>query len=223
MTLYMVGTPIGNLGDITMRALEVLRKAPIVLVEKWEDSVKLLHHFEIRPPQILKYHDRNFQVMIPKIVELLQTSDVAFITSAGMPGVSDPGAQLVAACYELGIAVAPIPGPSALSTAIAMSGFTGEFLFVEFIPKKEKACGKIFDECVASGHNLVYFESPYRLKKSIEFLNKLYPDARVFVGKEMTKMFERYVTDTPTGILQLITNDDKFQKGEFTVIVNFTM
>ena len=111
MTLYMVGTPIGNLGDITMRALEVLRKAPIVLVEKWEDSVKLLHHFEIRPPQILKYHDRNFQVMIPKIVELLQTSDVAFITSAGMPGVSDPGAQLVAACYELGIAVAPIPGP----------------------------------------------------------------------------------------------------------------
>ena len=221
MTLYIVGTPIGNLGDITMRALEVLRSTSIVLVEKWKDSAKLLHHFDIRPTQILTYHDRNFQIMIPRVLELLQTTNVALITSAGMPGVSDPGAQLISACRAKEIPVIPIPGPSALATAIAMSGLIGQFLFIGFLPKKERACSKIFDECHASGHHLVYFESPYRLQKSKKFLDQRYPRAHVFVGKEMTKMFERYVAGTPGDILRFIAEVAQFKKGEFTIIIQF--
>ncbi len=219
--LYLVGTPIGNLDDMTPRAVAVLRASAVVAVEKWEDSMKLLRHFDIHPAQIVKFHDANARHMVPELLRVLTTSDVAFMTSAGMPGVSDPGADLVAACHERGILVVPIPGPSAPTTAIAASGFRGDFLFVGFLPKKDGARKKLFAACAASETLLVCFESPYRLARSITLLARLYPDARVFVGKEMTKKFERYLVATPQEVLDVIAADAQFAKGEFTLVINF--
>lgn len=220
-TLYLVGTPIGNLDDMTPRAVATLRAASVVAVEKWEDSVKLLRHFDIRPIRVVKFHDANARRMIPEIVQLLETTDVALLTSAGMPGVSDPGADLVATCHERGIPVVPIPGPSAATTAIAASGFRGDFLFVGFLPKKDGERKKLFAECATAKHLLLCFESPYRLQKTLRLLALLYPAARVFVGKEMTKKFERYLVAAPQQILDRIAADPQFAKGEFTLIVDF--
>ena len=220
-TLYLIGTPIGNLEDITPRAVTVLRLCPVVAVEKCEDSMKLLRRFDIRPSRVLKFHDAHARHMVPEILTLLATSDVALMTSAGMPGVSDPGADLVAACHERGIFVVPIPGPSAVTTAIAASGFRGEFLFVGFLPKKDGARKTLFAECAASEHLLVCFESPHRLVRSITLLGRLYPRACVFVGKEMTKKFERYLVTTPQGVLDCVGGDAQFAKGEFTLVINF--
>lgn len=219
--LYLIGTPIGNLDDMTPRAVATLRATLVVAVEKWEDSMKLLRFFDIHPAHILKFHDANARRMIPEILRLLEAHDVALITSAGMPGVSDPGADLVAACHERGVSVVPVPGPSAVTTAIAASGFRGNFLFVGFLPKKDGERKKLFAECATSEHLLVCFESPYRLARSLTLLATLYPAARVFVGKEMTKKFERYLVATPQTILDFIASDAQFGKGEFTLVIDF--
>lgn len=219
--LYVVATPIGNLGDISQRALEVLKSVEAVLVEKWSDSIKLLNHFGIKPTEILPFNERNQRRMILQALEILRKKDVALLTSAGTPGVSDPGAALVRACYEKGIGVVPIPGPSALSAAISASGMTGDFLFIGFLPKKHGQIEKIFAEAAESGHNLVFFESPFRLKKTLEVLAADYPDAEIFVGKEMTKKFEKYLLAKPAEIIEVAEGDPKFLKGEFTLIVNF--
>ncbi len=220
-TLYLVGTPIGNLEDISPRAVAVLRASAVVAVEKWEDSMKLLRHFDIHPIQVFKFHDANARRMVPELLRVLTTSDVALVTSAGMPGVSDPGADLVASCHERGILVVPIPGPSAPTTAIAASGFRGDFLFVGFLPKKDGARKQLFTECADHAYVLVCFETPYRLLRSLTLLATLYPAARVFVGKEMTKKFERYLVATPQTIVDLLARDAQFRKGEFTLAIDF--
>lgn len=219
--LYIAATPIGNLGDISQRVLEVLRSAEVVLVEKWNDSIKLLNHFNIKPNKIISFDERNQKKVIPQALEILQHKNVALLTSAGTPGVSDPGAALVRACHERGIQVAPIPGPSALSAAISVSGMTGNFLFVGFLPKKRGQIEKIFAEAATGGHHLVFFESPFRLGKTLELLAQKYPSAEVFVGKEMTKKFERYLLTKPAKIIKTAKNDPKFLKGEFTLVVDF--
>ncbi len=220
MSLYIIGTPIGNLKDITLRALEVLKSTPIIIVEHWEDSIKLLRHYEIQPQKIIKYNDAT-RNKLPEIIELLQTTDGAYITSAGMPSVSDPGVELVAASRSANINVVPIPGPSALPTAIAMSGMRGPFLFVEFLPRKPGALIKLFTHAGTSKEKIVCFESPYRIKKTMELLQKNYPGATVFIGKEMTKKFESYTIGTPTELLDRILKDKHFTKGEFTMILKF--
>lgn len=218
-TLYIIGTPIGNLDDITLHALNVLRSSSIVAVEKWEDSIKLLRHFDIRPAQLLKFSESVQRRMIPQIITMLATSDVAVITSAGMPGVSDPGAALVAECLKQQIPVVPIPGPSALTTAIGVSGFTGSFLFIEFFPKKISARRKAVTDAINISSNLVFFESPYRILKALEVIVTIAPDVPLFIGREMTKKFEQYLLTTPCEAVAQIQNKTLLTKGEFTVIL----
>jgi len=222
MPLYLVGTPIGNLSDMTPRAIEILKSCSVILVEKWTDSIKLLKHFEIGQKEIINFDERNQRRATPKILTKLEKGEeIALITSAGMPGVSDPGAYLVSACHEKGIIVVPIPGPSALSTAISATGFEGNFLFIGFLPKKKGQIGKIFEEAKENKHNLVFFESTYRLMKTLEFLKSNHPTAKIFIGKEMTKKFEQYKIMTAEEALTLISVDKLFVKGEFTIVVKF--
>jgi len=222
MSLYLVGTPIGNLGDMTPRAVEVLKACPVILVEKWTDSIKLLKHFEIGQKKIINFDERNQKKVTPKILEKLKASEeVALITSAGMPGVSDPGAYLVSACHEQGIPVVPIPGPSALTTAISASGFGGSFWFVEFLPKTRGKMVKIFQQAEELKTNLVFFESTYRLEKTLNLIQELYPNNKIFLGKEMTKKFEQYLIGSAEEFLARIKLDKNFSKGEFTLVIHF--
>lgn len=221
MILYLVGTPIGNLGDITPRALEVLREVPVLAVEKWTDTVKLLKHFEIGEKKILNYDDKNSRRMAPKIIDFLKEQDVALVTSAGMPGVSDPGAYLIEKAREAGHDIVPIPGPSALSTAIASSGFSGHFWFVEFLPRTRGKIIKILKQAEELETNLVCFESTYRLAKTLEVIKEAYPEVKIFVGKEMTKKFEKYLVGTASDFLERIKGDRDFTRGEFALVIHF--
>jgi len=218
MALYLIGTPIGNLKDITLRALETLKFADVVLVEKWTDSIKLLKAYEIKPEQTFSFDERNQKRMIPKVLELAKEKEVALITSAGMPGVSDPGARLVAEARQAGIELKVIPGVSALTSAISLSGWDGEFLFVSFLPKKKGQIEKIFTEATGNNHILVFFESTHRLVKTLEFLKEKFPTLSVLVAKEITKQFEKVLEGSPEEILAQINLDPKLTKGEFTVL-----
>lgn len=221
MTLYLIGTPIGNLGDMAPRGIEVLKVVPVLAVEKWTDTIKLLRHLEIGEKKILNYDDKNSRRMTPKILEMLESEDVALVTSAGMPGVSDPGAYLVEQAQEAGHEIVPIPGPSALSTAIAVSGFTGNFWFVEFLPRTRGKIVKVLKQAEELETNLVCFESTYRLEKTLGIIKELYPKNKVFLGKEMTKKFEQYLLGTGEVFLQKIRKDKHFVKGEFTLVIHF--
>lgn len=206
---------------MTPRAIEVMKSTPVLAVEKWTDTVKLLKHFEIGEKKILNYDDKNSRRMAPKILEFLKEQDVALVTSAGMPGVSDPGASLVEQAREAGHEIVPIPGPSALSTAIAASGFSGNFWFVEFLPRTRGKIVKVLKQAEELETNLVCFESTYRLAKSLEIVNELYPENKVFVGKEMTKKFEQYLVGSAEFFLEKIKTDKDFSRGEFALVIHF--
>jgi 16S rRNA (cytidine1402-2'-O)-methyltransferase len=218
MALYLVGTPIGNLEDITLRALRVLRDSPIVIVEKWSDSVKLLKSYDITPPQVINYDENNHHRALPKILATLEHSDAAYITSAGMPGVSDPGARLVEACRAHNILVLPIPGASALTTAIATAGLPGPYLFTSFLPRKESHLLKLLAKVSEQQESLVAYESTHRISKTLHIIATHYPEATLFVGKEMTKQFERYLVGTVSEISEQFKTEPKLSKGEFTLI-----
>lgn len=221
MSLYIVGTPIGNLKDITLRALETLKLADIVLVEKWTDSIKLLKYYEIKPAQIISYDDRNAKRLTPRVLELAKDKEVALITSAGMPGVSDPGTLLVKAAREEGLEISVIPGVSALTSAISLSGWEGEFHFVGFLPKKKGQIEKMINRAKEGDYILIFFESTYRLKKTLEFLREKFSEADVLVAKELTKQFEQVLKGTPAELVTRLEAEPKLTKGEFTVLVRF--
>lgn len=219
--LFLVGTPIGNLSDMTPRAVETLKSTPVLAVEKWTDTVKLLKHFTIGTKKTFNYDDRNSRRITPKILEILEEQDVALVTSAGMPGVSDPGAYLVEKAREVGHEIIPIPGPSALSTAMSVSGFSGHFWFVEFLPRTRGKIIKILKQAEELETNLVFFESTYRIVKTLELINELYPNQKIFIGKEMTKKFEQYLVGTATYFLDKIKLDKHFSQGEFSALIHF--
>ena len=221
MTLYLVGTPIGNLKDITLRALEVLRFVPVLLVESPSDSRPLLNAYDIHPQKIIKYNDANRHRVTPAILKILKTQDAALITSAGVPGVSDPAAELVRECRARGIPVVPVPGPSALSTAIAASGFRGPFLFIEFFPRKQGEMKTLLAKTERDGYKLVFFESPYRTIKTLAVIGECAPAVSVCIGREMTKKFETYLFGKASELQERLQSDRNSLKGEFTVIIGF--
>lgn len=219
--LYIVGTPIGNLKDITLRAIEVLKSVPVVLIESPQDSRTLLTAYDIHPKKIIKYCDANRRSVTTEILKLLEQKDAALITSAGMPGISDPCAELVTECRARGIAVVPIPGPSALDSAIAVSGFRGPFLFIEFFPRKLGKMKSVLSDAQEKEYTLVFFESPYRIVKTLEVIAHETPTAHVFVGKEMTKKFETYLMGSPHELLARFQKEKDLSNGEFAVAVHF--
>lgn len=220
--LYIVGTPIGNLKDISERAKETLANVDTIIMESPADSKKLLNAFNIRGKMIKKFNDENAKSVIKSLVDELLTKDAAYITSAGMPSISDPGALLVQEVRKKGIGVQVIPGPSALTTAFAGSGIlTHEFTFIGFLPRKSGHIEKIFQKHASNESVLIFFESPFRIIKTITLLDKVSPDSHICAAKELTKLFENYFIGTPKEVLGRLTENQKNSKGEFTVVVDF--
>jgi 16S rRNA (cytidine1402-2'-O)-methyltransferase len=216
--LYLVATPIGNLGDITLRALETLREVDLVASEDTRKTGMLLKHFEIKKPQV-SFHEHNEQKTMPKLLQALQEGkNVAVVTDAGSPAVSDPGFILVRAAVAAGIPVTAIPGPTAVITALVVSGLpVNSFTFRGFPPRKSGARRKFMEVDVNSPHTLAFYESPYRLKAFLEDALAVYGDRPAAVANDLTKMFE--MVDRGT-LSELIAHFETVEpRGEYTVVI----
>lgn len=223
-TLYIVATPIGNLSDMTLRAIETLKNVDIIACEDTRVSGTLLKHFEIKKP-LLSLHQHSSDFAIENIIkELSNGKDVAYISDNGTPGISDPGQRLVqsvrlkAQNENLKIKIVPIPGPSALTAAISVSGLIEkEFHFIGFLPKK-KGRQTQFKELALSNIPFIFYESAFRIEKTLkDIMEYLGENTQVFIGREMTKMFEEYWGGN---IVEVISSFGEHKiKGEFVVIV----
>jgi 16S rRNA (cytidine1402-2'-O)-methyltransferase len=219
---YVVATPIGNLGDITLRALETLKSVDLILCEDTRVTKKLLEKYSINRPT-MSYHAQSKLSKTDKIFELLEEGkNLALVSDAGTPGISDPGALLVSQIKDHlshGVDVIPIPGATALITALSGSGLpTHEFTFLGFLPHK-KGRETLFKEISAAKRTMVFYESPHRILKTLESLVKFCPDKKVCVARELTKIYEEFKTGTPAEVLEYFRNNTDKQRGEFTVIV----
>src|SRR6516225_577822 len=191
--LFLVGSPIGNLGDITFRALEVLKKVNIVAVEDTRRSSILLKHYEIGKP-LISFHEHNEARRTSELIKRLRSGEsIALLTDAGMPSISDPGYRLVRASIESGIRIEVIPGPSAVLTALVGSGLpTDRFYFGGFLPIKSGQRETELLAALARDCTSIYFESPHRILKSLQVLGRIDPRRLVCVARELTKQFEEY-------------------------------
>ena len=215
--LYIVATPIGNLKDITLRALEILKSVDLILCEDTRVSKKLLNAYEINTP-LLSYHQHSKLNKIDLILDKLkQGENLALISDAGTPGISDPGNILVEKALENNISVEPIPGPSAVLAAASVSGFpTDKFVFLGFIPKK-KGKNKFFKKIESEKLTVIFYESVHRIIKTLEQMAEVMTERQIFVCRELTKMFEEKYRGTPAEVL--VQMKGKTPKGEFVVIV----
>jgi 16S rRNA (cytidine1402-2'-O)-methyltransferase len=200
--LYVVSTPIGNLGDITLRALDVLKSVDVVAAEDTRHSGMLLKHFEIKKP-LLSYHEHNEAMRAAQLVERLGTGeDVALITDAGTPALSDPGTRLIRACIKRGLPFMIIPGPSSILAALVGSGFSTEkFCFRGFLPVKSGQRERELLAAVNREETTIFFESPYRLTKTLAACIDIMPDRQLCVARELTKKFEEFQRGTASELL----------------------
>src|SRR6266849_7228684 len=191
--LYVVATPIGNLGDITLRALEVLKSVDLIAAEDTRHSGMLLKHFGIKKP-LISYHEHNEAMRSAQLTERMAAGeDVALTTDAGTPGLSDPGARLIRECIKRGVDFTIIPGPSSILTALVGSGFSCEkFFFGGFLPVKSGRRERELRAAAAREETSIYFESPYRLTKTLEACMDVVPDRQLCVARELTKKFEEF-------------------------------
>jgi 16S rRNA (cytidine1402-2'-O)-methyltransferase len=219
VALYLVGTPIGNLEDITMRALRILQAADLIAAEDTRHTGKLLHHFQITTPQI-SYHQHNEQQKIPQLLEKLQAGQsIALVTDAGMPGISDPGYLLVTACVAAGIKVEPIPGPTAVITGLSASGLPSDrFVFEGFLPAKGAERQQRLQGILREQRTIVFYESPHRLRKTLADLAQVLELERAIVlGRELTKLHEEFWRGT---LAEAINHyQQKEPQGEYTLIL----
>ena len=217
-TLYLVATPIGNLEDITLRALRVLRECDVVAAEDTRHTGQLLKHFGISKP-LLSYFQFNEAKRSEEIIERLRRGEkVALVTDAGSPGISDPGERVVKAALATGFRVEAVPGACALVAALTASGLpTGEFHFLGFLPHKSGQRRKQLESLRGCDGTLVLYESPYRIEKLLAELNEIFPERQVVLARELTKKFEEFLRGTPTELL--VTARKRRLKGEFVVMV----
>jgi 16S rRNA (cytidine1402-2'-O)-methyltransferase len=217
--LHVVATPIGNLGDITIRALATLASADTVLCEDTRTSGKLMERFAIRT-RLSPYHEHNAQKVRPEILERLsQGAAIALISDAGMPLVSDPGYRLVKEAAALGIPVTACPGPSAVLTGLALSGLpTDRFLFAGFVPQKQGERKRLFAEFAALKATLIFFESPHRIIETLHDLGAALPGRSVAVTRELTKLHEEVLRGTAEEIAAQLESRASV-KGEITLLV----
>jgi 16S rRNA (cytidine1402-2'-O)-methyltransferase len=216
--LYVVGTPIGNIKDITFRAIEVLQFVNFIACEDTRRTSILLNHYKIEGKKLLSYYEPKESVQVPKIIKLLEKEDVALVTDAGTPSISDPGYKLIRACIEKGIPVEVIPGPSAVITALVGSGLpTDRFTFVGFLPKK--GLNNFLEELKAyKDSTIIAFESPKRVLKSLEAIKEVYGDnTTVCVARELTKLHEEYIRGRAVEVLEELSKRGEI-KGEIVIL-----
>jgi 16S rRNA (cytidine1402-2'-O)-methyltransferase len=216
--LYLVATPIGNLGDITLRALEALRQVDVIACEDTRKTGRLLQHFEIDKPKIA-FHEHNERQATARVMSMIeQGQSVALVSNAGTPGISDPGFTLVRRAIEEGIPVVMIPGPSALVMALVLSGLPSHsFTFRGFPPRKPGPRRRFLEVDVDSPHTLVFYESPYRLKAFLQDAIEVLGDRQAALANELTKLYEEVQRGTLSELLALF--EDEEPRGEYTVVV----
>ncbi len=217
--LYVVGTPIGNLSDITLRALEVLKSVDVIAAEDTRHSGMLLKHFEIKKP-FVSYHEHNEAMRAAQLTERIATGEnIALITDAGMPGLSDPGARLIRECIKRELPFAIIPGPSSILTALVGSGFSTErFYFGGFLPVKSGQRERELRATAARDETTIFFESPHRLTKTLSACAVLMPDRQLCVARELTKKFEEFRRGTASKLLAHY--EARPPKGEIVLMIS---
>jgi len=219
--LYVVATPLGNLRDITLRALDVLAAADLVAAEDTRRTQQLLSHYTIHA-RLMALHEHNERQVAGNIIELLSDGkSVAYVTDAGTPSISDPGAQLVAQVREAGLLVIPVPGPSALTAALSVAGLNApHFLFYGFLPSKSAARRAVLSSLSELPHALVFFEAPHRLRQTLEDMTEAFgPDRVIVVAREITKVFETFQRCKLAQAQAWVTEDANRLRGEFVLIV----
>ncbi len=214
--LYIVSTPIGNLDDITLRALEVLKNSDIIICEDTRHSIKLLSHYKIKK-QLISYHKFNEKKQLPNIIKYFKEGKIlSLISDAGTPLLSDPGRLLVNKCIEIGINVVPIPGVSSITTALSVSGFKDQFLFYGFLPKTENELNKVLTLLSQYDFTQVFFVPSKKINFYLKNFKKFYSARRIMIGKEITKIHESFIRNK---INNLKLFDNKL-KGELTIVIS---
>jgi 16S rRNA (cytidine1402-2'-O)-methyltransferase len=218
-TLYVVGTPIGNLEDMTFRAVRILQSVDAIAAEDTRHTGRLLQHFQIKTPQ-LSYHEHNRNQRLPELLsQLSEGKAIALVTDAGIPGISDPGYELVNACIEAGVQVVPVPGASASLTALSAAGLpTDRFVFEGFLPASGKDRQQRLESLPSEPRTLIFYESPHRLRVTLQDLaDSLGKDRRIVLARELTKLYEEFWRGTIEEAIAHYTQQEP--KGEFTLVV----
>ena len=216
-TLYLVATPIGNLEDMSARAIRVLREASLIAAEDTRHTGKLLKHFHIETP-LTSYFEHNKLNKLDFILEKLSTGDVALVSDAGTPAINDPGYELVKAALASSYAVVPVPGPSAPIAALTVSGLpTDSFLYLGYLPQKTSERHKRLQQVENQPFTLIFLESPYRIVESLEDILSILGDRRICVAREMTKMFEEYWRGEVKSAVDYFKSQPA--RGEFTLVI----
>ena len=214
--LYLIPTPIGNLGDITFRAIEILKKSDFILCEDTRVSKKLLDKFQIKT-NLISNHKFNETKNLTKIINILKSDKiVSMISDAGTPGISDPGAVLINECVDQNIDVIPLPGPSAVTSAFSVSGFTEKYLFYGFFPEKEKMIIQELKKLSGFEFCLVFFVSPKKINKIIPYLNTYFKERKILICREISKYFEEYMRFNLGNLKPFATEP----KGELTIVIS---
>jgi len=219
---YIVATPIGNMGDITFRAVEVLKSVNLILCEDTRETKKILQKYDIHIPT-MSYHAQSKLAKVEKIFEFLEEGkNLALVSDAGTPTISDPGAMLISKIKERfddAVLVIPIPGPTAFVVALSASGLpTNEFTFLGFLPHK-KGRETLFKEIAEAKRTMIFYESPHRILKTLESLQKFCPNKKICIARELTKIYEEFKTGSPIELLEYLNQNLVKQKGEFVVLV----
>lgn len=216
--LYMVPTPIGNLKDITLRALEVLKNVDLVAAEDTRQTLKLLNHFEIKKP-LISYHQHNEMVKGEDLVQRLKSGEsIALVTDAGTPGISDPGSVIVTKCIEEGIAFEVLPGATAFTTALVYSGLdTTAFIFKGFIPRENKDRAKLTEELKDRKETLIFYEAPHRLRETLAFLHKAFGNRKISICRELTKLHEEILRLNLSEAIKYYENNSP--RGEYVLVI----
>ncbi|MFH1380164.1 MAG: 16S rRNA (cytidine(1402)-2'-O)-methyltransferase [bacterium] len=223
MALFVVSTPIGNLEDITLRAVNVLKEADLIACEDTRQTNKLLHKYDIHK-KLLSYHSYSSFKRTREIIDLLKNEkNVALVSDSGTPGISDPGYMLIAEALQHGIKVQSIPGPSAVTSACACSGLPCDrFVFLGFLPRRKIRAERLLTNALALNHTVVLYESPHRIKETLAHIQRLFGGSpHLVIAREMTKIFEEIIRGTVQEVCETIANREI--KGEIVVLINNTI
>ena len=214
--LYIVATPIGNLGDITLRAIDVLKKVDLIAAEDTRHTLKLLNHLEISKP-LISYHRHNEDVKSKVLIEKLEEGqNIALVSDAGTPGICDPGHEIIEECIEKNIEIVPIPGACAMINALICSGLdTSQFSFLGFLPLNKKSRKEKLDEIYNANNTIIFYEAPHKLKATLQDLKEVIKDRKIVLAREITKIHEEFIRGKIDDIIKIVDNI----KGEIVIII----
>ncbi len=216
--LYICGTPIGNMEDMTLRAIRILGEVDLIAAEDTRQSVKLLNHFDIKTP-LTSYYEHNKDIKGPQLINMLKSGkNIALVTDAGMPGISDPGEDLIRLCYENDIDVTIVPGPTAVITALVLSGLnTRSYIFEGFLPKNKKQRAEVLEKLKTETRTTVFYEAPHHLLNTLKDIYKYAGDRQAAVERELTKRHETVNKGSISELIEYFTENEP--KGEFVIVL----